>query len=123
MMPKNTVVLAITGATLGQISILKMPCCANQSVVGIIPNENLPFEYLFPLINHKIKYLVAMQTGGAQQHINKDNVASLEIFVPDKTMMVLYLNKVQPLFMEQERLILENKKLVELKKQLLNKYF
>ena len=123
LMPKNTVVLAITGATLGQISVLKIPCCANQSVVGVIPNKNLPFEYLFPLVNYKIQNLVAMQTGGAQQHINKDNVASLEIYVPDKTIMVLYLNKVQPLFMEQERLLLENKKLVELKKRLLNKYF
>ena len=123
LMPKNTVVLAITGATLGKISVLKIDCCANQSVVGIIPNENLPFEYLFPLMKYKIQNLISMQTGGAQQHINKDNVASLEIYVPDKKGMEKYLRKTQSLLAEHERLLFENKKLAKLKNQLLDKYF
>lgn len=123
LMPKNTVVLAITGATLGQISILKIPCCANQSVVGIIPNNNLPFEYLFPLVNYKIQNLVAMQTGGAQQHINKDNVDSLEVFVPETKIMDKYIKKTAALFAEYERLLYENHKLKIIKQKLLNKYF
>ena len=123
LMPKNTVVLAITGATLGQVSILKISCCANQSVVGIVPSTGLPCEYLFPLIKYKISKLVSMQTGGAQQHINKDNIGSLKIFVPNKKEMDLFLNKTKPLFSEQERLLFENKSLISIKQQLLNKYF
>ena len=123
MMPKNTVVLAITGATLGQISVLKICCCANQSVIGIIPSNKLPFEYLFPLIKNKINSLINMQTGGAQQHINKDNVSSLPIYVLDNAKMRNYLKKVEPLFNEQERLLFENAKLQKIKQTLLNKFF
>lgn len=123
LMPKNTVVLAITGATLGQVSILKISCCANQSVVGIVPSTGLPCEYLFPLIKYKISKLVSMQTGGAQQHINKDNIGSLKIFVPSKKDMDLFLNKTKPFFNEQERLLFENKLLISIKQQLLDKYF
>ena len=70
-LPKKTTVIAITGATLGQVSLLEIDSCTNQSVVGIIPNENLPFEYIYPMVNERIHELLSHQTGGAQQHINK----------------------------------------------------
>ena len=37
MLPKKTTVIAITGATLGQVSRLEIESCANQSVIGIVP--------------------------------------------------------------------------------------
>ncbi|HHX66635.1 MAG TPA: restriction endonuclease subunit S, partial [Gallicola sp.] len=39
LLPKRTTVLAITGATLGQVSRLEVASCANQSVIGIVPND------------------------------------------------------------------------------------
>lgn len=50
LLPAKTTVLAITGATLGQVSLLEIDACANQSVVGIIPNDNLPYEYIYPYL-------------------------------------------------------------------------
>lgn len=87
LMPKGTVVLAITGATLGQISILEIDACANQSVVGIIPNEDFPMEFIFLWIKLKIKEIISNQTGGAQQHINKDDVNETPIIIPPKALM------------------------------------
>lgn len=37
MIPKNTVLLAMYGATAGQVSILKIPASSNQAVLAIIP--------------------------------------------------------------------------------------
>ena len=76
LLPAKTTVLAITGATLGQVSLLEINSCANQSVVGIKENGQIPYTFIYPLIKSRIKELILMQTGGAQQHINKDNIQS-----------------------------------------------
>jgi len=54
LLPAKTTVLAITGATLGQVSLLEIDTCANQSVIGILQNDRVPYEYIYPLINFKI---------------------------------------------------------------------
>ena len=54
-MPKHTVVLAITGATLGQESILLIESSANQSVVGILENPTIPYEFIHPFIKKSMR--------------------------------------------------------------------
>ena len=63
LMPKHTVVLAITGATLGQESILLIDSSANQSVVGILENQSVPYEFIHPFIRKSMKELLRNQTG------------------------------------------------------------
>lgn len=98
LLPKGTTVMAITGATLGQISLLEIETCANQSVVGILPNEILPKEFIFLWIKLKIKEIILSETGGAQPHINKNDINDTDIVIPDS----YYLNKmkeqIEPLF-------------------------
>ena len=88
LLPKKTTVLAITGATLGQVSLLEIDSCANQSVIGLLENEDIFHEYIYPLIKNRIDDLCSHMTGGAQQHINKNNVEQLEILVPPKKILV-----------------------------------
>jgi len=82
LMAKGTTVLAITGATLGQISLLEIDTCANQSVVGIIPNDRIPKEYVFLWVKYKIDDIILNETGGAQPHINKNDVNETMIILP-----------------------------------------
>ncbi|MDO5136303.1 MAG: restriction endonuclease subunit S [Eubacteriales bacterium] len=98
MLPAKTTVLAITGATLGQISLLEIDACANQSVVGILPNEVLPYEFIYPFIKANIKELISHQTGGAQQHINKQNVESLTVAVPTMPILEAFKVLVSPIY-------------------------
>ena len=87
LLPKKTTVLAITGATLGQVSLLEIDSCANQSVIGILENKCIPYEFIYPLIKNDIDKIIRHQTGGAQQHINKNNIESHRVIIPDtKTM-------------------------------------
>ena len=74
LMPIHTTILAITGATLGQVSYTEIETCANQSVVGIIDEKNTTNEYLYLNIYNNIHSMINKATGGAQQHINKDIV-------------------------------------------------
>ena len=123
LLPKGTTVLAITGATLGQISLLEIDSCANQSVVGILENNIYGKEFIYPVINYHIKDLISHQTGGAQPHINKDNIESLTIKLPIIDDYMQYKNEICPLMDLQSNLVLQNKKLKDIKEQLLKKYF
>lgn len=121
LLPKKTTVLAITGATLGQVSLLEIDACANQSVIGIVENDVLPYEYIYPMIQNDIKWLILHQTGGAQQHINKDNVESHEILVPSKEVMAEYKQLAAPIYEAIAANCFESQRLATLRDTLLPK--
>lgn len=121
LLPVKTTVLAITGATLGQVSLLEIDSCANQSVVGVKENSKIPYTFIYPAIKSKIKELVNMQTGGAQQHINKDNIQSLKIVLPPQKIMEEYKSISLHLYEEIGNLCFENLRLSTLRDTLLPK--
>lgn len=98
LLPRRTTVLAITGATLGQVSLLEIESCANQSVVGILESKEIPSEYIYFWIKRSISSIVAWQTGGAQQHINKQNVNDSPLLIPSAKSLANYLKLVRPMF-------------------------
>lgn len=120
-LPAKTTVLAITGATLGQVSLLEIDSCANQSVVGVVPNSQLPYEYIYPLIKSNINELISHQTGGAQQHINKQNVEGLDIYLPSADVIGKYTETVSDIYSSIANNCFENKHLKELRDTLLPK--
>ena len=108
LLPKKTTVLAITGATLGQVSLLEIDTCANQSVIGVLENTEVPYEYIYPFIKDRIEMLIQHQTGGAQQHINKDNVESLIFLLPAINVLEDYISLVSPMYKRIESQCFEN---------------
>ena len=122
LLPAKTTVIAITGATLGQVSLLEIDACANQSVVGIIPNSNYPYEYIYPLIKENINQLTSHQTGGAQQHINKQNVESLDILVPAMSDLGQYRSTVCGLYEMITNNCFENERLETIRDSLLPRF-
>lgn len=98
LLPRGTVVIAITGATLGQYSLLEIDTSFNQSVVGIKENQNLKKEFVYFWIANTIQNLISSQTGGAQQHINKQVVDNHKILVPDQNILNKYYEISRPIF-------------------------
>lgn len=121
LMPKHTTVLAITGATLGQVSYTEIETCANQSVVGIIDESQLYSIYLYLYICEKIWHMIGKATGGAQQHINKDIVNEYPIVLPDTETVSKLNDFVNSLFDKISMLYKENIKLTEARDRLLPK--
>lgn len=121
MMPIRSTVLAITGATLGQISLLEIKACANQSVVGIF-DENKKFsEYIYLKINEVIKDMVGKAGGGAQQHINKDIICQTNILLPNEIIINNFNKKIIPIFNEISNLLFKNQNLRKTRDLLLPK--
>jgi len=119
LLPAKTTVLAITGATLGQVSLLEIAACANQSVVGIVPNATLPYEFIYPYIKANIQELISHQTGGAQQHINKQNVEGLSVSIPSKPLLDDFVSLVSPIYAMVASNCFENMRLEQLRNSLL----
>lgn len=119
--PKGTTVLAITGATLGQVSRTEIETSANQSVIGIIENENISGEYLYFYIKNSISDIISHQTGGAQQHINKSNVDNYDILIPDKEILQEFNLLIKPIFKQISVNCFQSQKLSQIRDSLLPK--
>ncbi len=69
--PPETVVVAMYGATAGQVGILKIESSTNQAVCGILPNETFEPDFLYLYLLSKHDYFVSQSTGGAQPNISQ----------------------------------------------------
>ncbi|MGU8942203.1 restriction endonuclease subunit S [Clostridium perfringens] len=83
MMPKGTVVIALTGATTGKLGILGFEACANQSVTGIIPNDKFISQYIFYYLKFIREKILFDSYGGAQKHISQGYIKEIEVPLPD----------------------------------------
>ena len=91
MFPKNTVLVAMYGATAGQVGILRFESTTNQAVCGVLPNKNyLPEFVYYALLNCK-ESLVAQAVGGAQPNISQIKIKNTVIPFPsiDKQAMTV----------------------------------
>lgn len=82
LMPKGTVVLAMTGATLGKIGLLGIESAGNQSVAGFPPNSRFCSEFLFQLLQFQTNLILSFAGGAAQAGINKNTISGLKFFMP-----------------------------------------
>jgi len=81
--PIDTVLVAMYGATAGQIGLLKFKASTNQAICGILPNDKFIPEYLYYFLKTKTKYLIQISTGGAQPNISQTIIKNLKVPSPD----------------------------------------
>ena len=109
--PKGTVLIAMYGATVGEVGILCNPMCTNQAICGVLPNDLYNSEFLrYVLLSHKDKYL-SLAIGGAQPNISQQIIKNTLIPLIDKSTqlsIVAELDKIN--------------ELIQLKKQQLKDY-
>jgi len=81
--PTGTVVIAITGATIGVTGILTFDACFPDSIVGIQakPEFTTP-EFIYVAVEHAKKAALAEATQTTQPNINLGNLERLQVRVP-----------------------------------------
>ncbi|WP_404386642.1 restriction endonuclease subunit S [Knoellia locipacati] len=97
MMPIGATVLAITGATLGQVARLEIEACGNQSLVGVWGPSDADTDWIHFAVREAIPELLKSATGAAQQHVNKQAVANLPIITASKETVAKFGAAVRPL--------------------------
>jgi len=120
LIPKHSTLIAITGATLGQVSYSLIDACYNQSVISLTPPDNSK-EFIHLLVNTIIPELIKHQTGGAQQHINKGNVETFKVLFPPENILNSFKEILTDLYLKIECYIKENQQLTTLRDTLLPK--
>jgi type I restriction enzyme, S subunit len=97
--PCGTIVIAITGATIGATGILTFESCFPDSIVGInSKSDKVTTEYIYWSLEYIKKDMLSEATQTTQPNINLQHFAKLRIVVPplpEQQQTVEYLDKIQ----------------------------
>jgi len=80
--PVNTVLVAMYGATAGEVGILRFEAATNQAVCGITPDERLSPDFLYLFLKTDKPALIRLAGGGAQPNISQKIVREFQIPLP-----------------------------------------
>lgn len=119
MMPIGSTIVAITGATLGQVSRIEIAAGGNQSLVGVYAADRAINDHLYFAIRDQVDVLVRSATGGAQQHINKANVEELLVKWPSDEQVRGWHSVAEPLMEATADLLREADELEKTRDELL----
>jgi type I restriction enzyme S subunit len=103
--PQGTTVVAMYGATAGEVCLLANSTTANQACCGLIPRKNLR-SFLFFSVRRERESLASKSSGSAQQNLNKGLVSGHQVLVPADSAITVYDNVVGALldgWIENER--------------------
>lgn len=120
LMPKGTILIGITGYV-GLISMLEIEACGNQSIVGVLPSNELPRSFVYGLIKSNIKEIASNQTGSAQQHINKNDINSHRFILPAPDTIIAFDKIIENIHQQISNNLFQNIKLIKLRDLLLPK--
>ena len=80
--PIGSVLMAMYGATIGKLGILKIEATTNQACCACIPYSCIENKYLFFYLMSQRKNYISMGAGGAQPNISKEKIVMSLIPVP-----------------------------------------
>ena len=83
LIPKGTLIVAMYGATIGKLSILKIESATNQACCAIICDKTITNEEFlyYSLLNRK-NLLISMGAGGAQPNISQQIIKKFSVPIP-----------------------------------------
>lgn len=108
MLPVNSVLVAMYGATAGQVGLLKIAACSNQAICSILPNDKIIPAFLYNYLRSQTKYLLSLGAGGAQPNISQQIIKNIVIPLPsidDQKRIVAKLEAEQEIIDANKRLI------------------
>lgn len=127
LFPKDTVLVAMYGATAGEVGILRFEATTNQAVCGILPNAKFVPEFIFYALLSKKRELIDQATGNAQPNISQIKIKNTMILVTSLDEQRQTVSALAAFSTESQRLVrLYERKLAALealKKSLLHQAF
>lgn len=82
LIPANSVLVAMYGATAGQVGLLRFEAATNQAVCSILPSDKFNPKFLYYILSSKTESLIQMSVGGAQPNISQGIIKNIEIPLP-----------------------------------------
>lgn len=100
--PKNTVVIAMYGATVGQVGILCKEMTTNQAVCGILPNDEFIPIYIYHFLFSKKREYIEIAAGGAQPNISQNIIRNTLMCCPPLPLQQQFASKIEAIEKQKE---------------------
>ncbi len=83
VLPKNTVLLAMYGATVGKLGVLGFESSCNQACAAMVPKDGVvDYRYLYYLLLNHRELIISQATGGAQQNLSGELIKGFTFDFP-----------------------------------------
>lgn len=89
LLPKYATVVALYGATAGQVALLAVPTTTNQAISGLVAKKHYTF-YNYILLSLSSIELFNKATGSAQQNISKKIVEEFKTTLPNDMLLAKF---------------------------------
>lgn len=84
LVPPGSILVAMYGATAGQVGRTAIPLTTNQAVLALVPETQVIHpELFFHLMSHESAKLKSKAVGAAQPNLSKDRIVNHQIRVPE----------------------------------------
>ena len=80
--PKNSVAIAMYGATIGRLGILGIEATFNQACCVYAESEKINYKFLYYWLWYRRPILVSLSNGGGQPNLNQDDLRRIELSLP-----------------------------------------
>jgi type I restriction enzyme, S subunit len=99
LFPANTVLIALYGATIGQLGILSREAATNQACCAILEVEQ-PFGRAFAYLTLLLRRddIIGLRLGAAQQNISQAVLRDFEVICPPATLLEAFNQRAEPMF-------------------------
>lgn len=118
IMPIGTVLLS-SRAPIGYLAIARTSLTTNQGFKSFIPKDNFSSEYIYFTIQNSIPEIEANSSGSTFKEVSSSILKTIKTILPNNSVLILFDDKIKPIFKKQDYNELENEQLTSLRDWLL----
>ena len=119
LFPKNTILMAMYGATAGKTSVISFEASTNQAICAVMPKSNNLFHYTKFFLDDMYQYLINLSTGSARDNLSQDKIKNLDIVIPKEEILISFSPRILFYYKKIENNLKENQQLINLRDWLL----
>src|SRR5574344_348913 len=82
IVPVDSVLVAMYGATAGKASLLKIEACTNQAICAILPNEKYYQPFVKYSLDNMYEYLISLSSGSARDNLSQEGICEIPLMFP-----------------------------------------
>lgn len=112
-------VMMTSRATIGEVGINTLPATTNQGFIMCLPNEQIPYQYLYFWVYFNKETFEMLASGSTFLEITKGTFKKIDFLVPSADTMAQYVNLSAPIFFQIETLQSQNTQLRQIRDRLL----
>jgi len=120
LIPKDSVLMAMYGATAGQLAYLKKEVTKSQACCAMISADKKKIAFLYYALLNQQNHIVTLANGGAQANLSKQIIEELDLILP-LDMESISLMNFSHIIEKKAIKTLENQKLTQLQSLLLSR--